>query len=292
MKRLTFLMIAILVIAVVGLVITNAQVQKKVKPKPKTTEIITPLPASLDNYFPPKAEQPVYLFRMLALNKPFSGIVADLFENDIENVNANFKNFRVQYLEVSKLVPEWESYFPMNPVDDLGNALKTDDQGKAMAAIQQVGKVCSDCHIATMPETQQKYYWRDFHGISVTDPLTKKEVDNEQLMQFIDASFTGIEVDVEQGQIENAQRQFQGFRARFQAMEETCMNCHDTERHYYVDENVKAMIDKLGQALHASPVDPGQVGKLHQGIGMESCFKCHLVHVPAAIAQARMKKQN
>lgn len=290
MKRLTFLMIAILVIAVIGLVITNAQVQKEVKPKPKTTGIIASLPASLDNYFPPKAEQPVYLFRMLALNKPFSAIVADLFENDIENVQANFEKFKTQYIETSKLVPEWESYFPMKPVDELGTALKTGDQGKVMAAIQQVGKVCSDCHITTVPEAQQKYYWGDFQGIRVTDPLTRQEVNNQQLMLFIDASFTGIEVDVEQGQIENAQRQFQGFRARFQAMEETCMNCHDTERHYFVDKSVKSMIDKLGQALDASPVDPEQVGKLHQGIGMESCFKCHLVHVPAAIAQLKMKK--
>ena len=290
MKRLTFLMIAILAIAVVGLVITNAQVQKEAKPKPKTGDIAAPLPASLDNYFPPRAEQPVYLFRMLGMNKPFTGIMVDLFENDIENVSANFEKFKTQFIEVSKLVAEWEGYFPLKPVDELGIAIKKGDQGKVIAAVQQVGKICSDCHIATMPKTQQKYYWGDFQGIRVTDPLTKQEVDNQQLMRFIDASFTGIEVDVEQGQIENAQRQFQGFRARFQAMEETCMNCHDTERHYYVDESVKAMIDKLGQALSASPVDPGQVGKLHQGIGMESCFKCHLVHVPAAIAQLKMKK--
>jgi hypothetical protein len=290
MKRLILFMVGFLVIAVVGLVITNAQVQKGVKQKPKITDIVAPLPASLDNFFPPKAEQPIYLFRMLGMNKPFTGIMVDLFENDIENVSANFENFKTQYIEVSKLVPEWEGYFPLEPVDELGRALKTGDQGRVMAAVQQVGNVCSDCHSANMPKAQQKYYWGDFQGIRVADPLTKQEVNNQQFMRFIDASFTGIEVDVEQGQIDNAQRQFQGFRARFQAMEETCMNCHDTERHYYVDESVKAMIDKLGQTLSASPVDPEQVGKLHQGIGMESCFKCHLVHIPAAVAQLKMKK--
>jgi len=290
MKRLTFFMIGILVIAVVGPVITNAQVQKDVKSKPKAAEIVAPLPASLDNYFPPKAEQPAYLFRMLGMGKPFSAIAVDIFENDIKNVRANFENFKTQYLEVSKLIPEWESYFPLEPVNELGMSLKTGDQGKVMAAIQKVGKVCSDCHIATMPQAQQKYHWGDFQGIRVTDPLTQQEVNYQQLMLFIDASFTGIEVDVEQGQIENARRQFQGFRARFQAMEKTCMNCHDSERRYYVDKSVKAMLDRLGQALHASPVDPGQVGKLYQGIGMESCFKCHLVHVPAAVAQQKMAK--
>jgi hypothetical protein len=279
-----------LIIVAIGLTIVYAQVQKEVKPKPKTADIVAPLPASLDNLFPPKTEQPVYLFRMLGMSKPFTGIVVDLFENDIENVSANFEKFRTQYLEVSKLVPEWESYFPLEPVDELGTALKTGDQEKVMAAVQQVSKVCSDCHIPNMPRVQHKYHWGNFNAITVTDPLTKQEVIFQQLMLFIEANFTGIEVDVEQDQIENAQRQFQGFRARFQAMGETCMNCHDTERHYYVDESVMAMIDKLGQALSASPVDPNIVGKLSLGIGMESCFKCHLVHVPAAAAQLQMAK--
>ena len=73
MKRLTFFMITILVIAVVALTITKAQVQKEVKPKGR--DVMAPLPASLDNFFPPKAEQPVYLFRMLGMSKPLSGIV-------------------------------------------------------------------------------------------------------------------------------------------------------------------------------------------------------------------------
>jgi hypothetical protein len=121
--------------------------------------------------------------------------------------------------------------------------------------------------------------------------LTNREVDNQHLMRLIDANFTGIEADAEQGQIENARNQFENFRARFLAMEETCMICHDTERDYYVDESVKAMIDELGRALNAPSVDPTIVSKLsHQGIGMESCFKCHLVHVPAATAQLQMAK--
>ena len=179
----------------------------------------------------------------------------------------------------------------MMPLNDLGVALKTGDPGKVMAAFEPVGKVCSDCHLANQSRVYYKYHWGDFHGIKIMDPLTQQEVSFAQLMLFLETSFTGIAVNLEQGQKENALKQFQGFQARFQAMEETCMNCHDTERHYYVDQSVKAMIDKLGQALDASPVDPKQIRMLTQGIGMESCFKCHLVHVPAAAAQMRQRLQ-
>lgn len=288
MRRIAFFLISLLFSLAIDPKLTMAQLQKEVKSELKTADRAPLLPASLDNFFPPKADQPFYLFRMLGMNKSFTGVVVDLLENDVENARTNFEEFKTQYLEVSKLVPEWESYFPAEPLDELGRALETGNQEKVLAAIDQVGKVCTNCHIPNVPKVQYKYFWGDFQSIRITDPLTNREVNNQQLMQLIDASFTGIEVDVEQGQIENAQRHLQDFRARFQAMEETCMNCHDTERHYYVDESVKAMIDKLGQALSTSPDDLSMISKLSQGIGMESCFKCHLVHLPAAAAQRQV----
>jgi hypothetical protein len=100
---------------------------------------------------------------------------------------------------------------------------------------------------------------------------------------------SGAQIDIEQGQTENGKKQLQGFRSRFQAVSETCMNCHDTERHYFVDNSIIERIDKLDQAYQATPVDAALIGRLTQGIGMESCFKCHLVHVPAAAAQATLK---
>ncbi|NIS61895.1 MAG: hypothetical protein GTO13_14710 [Proteobacteria bacterium] len=115
-------------------------------------------------------------------------------------------------------------------------------------------------------------------------------MDFTQLKKYLAVNFAGIRVDIEQGQRENAQKQFQGFNARFQALKETCENCHDTESKYYVDEGVQALLDKLGQALAGSSVDPKVVGTLSQGIGMESCLKCHLVHIPAAYAKFQWEK--
>jgi len=290
MKRVTSYLMAMLIVVAIGLAAGDAQIQEEAKPLAKTGDVTSTLPVSLDNFFPPKTEQPVYLLRMLDMGVPFTAIMVDLFENDLENVQANFERFRTQYVEVSKLVPEWEQNFPLAPVVDLGAALKTGDQGKVMGAMEQMGKVCSDCHVRNMPRVQHKYHWGNFSSITVTDPLTKQEVSFQQLMLFVDASYTGIDVDTEQGQIENARQQLQSFRARFQTLEETCMNCHDTERHYFVDESVQGMVERLGEALNAPVVDPKLVGTLTQNIGMESCFKCHLVHVPAAAAQLQMAR--
>ncbi len=251
---------------------------------------IPPPPASLDALYPPRAKEPVWLFRMIGMSTYFSGILSDLFEGDMENVLPNYEKFKMQYSEIAKLVPEWESAFHLDSVEELGKALASRNQEKVMAAYEKVGMVCHSCHVQNMTRVQVKYHWGDFQAIKVKDPLTQEDINFARLMQFLEVSFRGVFVDMEQNQLENCQKQFQGFRARFNAMIETCQDCHGaSERKYYVDEEVIGLLDKMEKALGASPFDPAKAMSLAMEIGMESCHKCHLVHGPAALAHLQWK---
>ena len=244
-------------------------------------ELAAPPPASMDKFYPPTAESPVFLFMMLEMSTPFTGIVVDLFENDFENVIVNFKNFKQQYAAMSKMVPEWENKFPMDVVDELGKALETKDPGKIMPAYEAVGKVCYDCHTLNMSKVQLRYHWRDMSKIIVQDPLTKEDVPFSVFKHYLASSAEGIGIDLQQGQVENAKMQFQAFNTRFQTFKETCQECHSTERMYYIDEETQAVIDKLGDELDKPDINMEKVGRLAQGIGMGSCMPCHHVHTPA-----------
>ncbi len=247
---------------------------------------LAPPPSSLDAFYPPMTEQPEFLFKKLGMSTFFLGIVSDLLEEDYQNVKATFENFSALYKEVSKLVPEWEKAFPLSPVDELGEAIEGGDPEKTMGAFEKLGKVCHDCHIVNMAKVQQKYRWMDFGEIKVTDPLTEEEMDFVRLKQSLNTNFSGILIDVEQGQGEKAQKHLQGFKARFQVLKDTCEDCHGTdERKYYVDENIQTLIGEIEKALNSIPIDSKTVQELVMGIGMDSCSKCHLVHIPAAYAK-------
>ena len=245
------------------------------------------LPKSLDSLYPPASPTPRYLIDMLDLGTSLSGIASDLFEDDPTNARANYERFRQKYAEVAKLVPEWQDKYPTAPVDELGRALDSGDRGVIMAAVDRVGRVCHDCHLSYMTPTQQRHHWGDFGNIGVTDPLTGEELDYAQLMLRLETSMAGVALDIEQGQRENAQKQLAGFESRFAAMKETCRACHETDRAYYVDYRVQGKIDALRQALSEPTVDGRAAGELLRGIGQESCFKCHLVHLPAAYSKHR-----
>jgi cytochrome c556 len=259
---------------------------KPIQPTPYLAAVTASLPGSLDAYFPPKAKEPVFLFRMLEMAAPMSGIIVDLMEKEPQNAIANFEKFKAQYQEVSKLVPEWTQEYSLGPVDDLGRALKTGNQEAVMKAFEQVDGVCTRCHLENMVRVQQKYHWGNFYAIKTKDPVTQEGVDGTKLMQYLDNSLTGISVDLAEGQKENARKQLQAFKMRFQTMANMCEECHGADpRKYYVDESVQAMISGLEQTLSGPSPDSQKAGSLIQGIGMESCFKCHLVHVPPVLSQ-------
>jgi len=245
------------------------------------------LPAALNDLYPPKAQEPVLLMKMHAMNEALTGMIADLSENDGPNAKSNYEQFRKEYVEASKLVRDWTPAFTQEPLDQLGKALATGDQGKVMGAVAKVGQVCHECHLQNMTPVQQKFHWPDFRNVGVTDPVMKTQVDYAQLMQGINLGFTGMGVDLKQGQVENARKHFDAFRTRFETLKETCIACHDTERKYYTDATVLASIDQLGAAISGPSIDPEKVKKLSIEIGTESCMKCHLVHLPATHAKAK-----
>jgi len=113
----------------------------------KLKEVAGPPPDSLDNLFPPNTPAPVYLIEMFNLSGPFEGIGVDLQEQDTAGVKANYQAFKTQYDKVAGMVPEWQSRFPKEPVDALGQAINSGDPAKIGAAMGNVGEVCGSCHL-------------------------------------------------------------------------------------------------------------------------------------------------
>lgn len=247
------------------------------------------LPATLDKYYPPQSQAPVFLFAMLGMAQPFSGMVADVFENDFDNAAKNYENFKEIFIQNSKLVPEWTDKFKMEPIEKLGEAIASKDPSLIMPAVENVDNlVCHACHQINMPLVQQKYRWDDFRKVEVTDPVMNQNVKFKMMMMMMETNFTGIGNDLEQGQTENALKQFAGFKARFSAIGESCMNCHDSERLYFVSDDVQELINNLGTELNKPEINADEVNNIVNTIGQESCLKCHLVHVPAAYGQERI----
>jgi hypothetical protein len=227
---------------------------------------------------------------MFALSAPFEGIGTNLQEKDMDGAKASFKAFKSQYLKVSAMVEEWKDKFPIQPLDTLEQALTAGDNAKIGNAMGRVGQVCAACHLINMVKAQQEYHWPAFEEIKLTDSVSKASLPWREYMVRMAGAYNGIGVDMKEGKANNARTDLQAFSSLFTGLADGCENCHETPRAYFVDTKVKVMISELGKAVNASTPDTATIGKLNGEIGMESCLKCHLVHIPSAHAKARWKK--
>jgi len=292
MKKLSFiagLVIITLFLLVLAVASCSSNQQSKLD---QLKQIAGPPPASLDQYFPPKATAPVWLIEMFNLAGPMEGIGVDLQEQDAAGMKANFQAFKAQYDKMSKMVPEWTSRFPQDPVTALGKAVDSGNPAQIGPALGQVGEVCSSCHLLYEVKVQQKYHWKNFDDVKVTNPVTKQEMKWGDYMTAMAGAYSGIAVDLQEGQLDNARKNFQAFSAQFKTLAtDGCKQCHvdpsgkEIPRAYFVDQGVMSQIDKLGQALAAPTPDPKAIGDLSGFIGNESCVKCHFVHLPAQTAK-------
>jgi cytochrome c556 len=259
----------------------------------KLKQLAGPPPASLDQYFPPKAPAPLYLIEMFTLAGPFEGIGVNLQEGDMANAKLNFQAFNTEYAKISKMVPEWTSQFPQAPVDALGAAINGGNPAQIGPAMGNVGNICSSCHLVNQVKVEQQYHWKNFDDVKVKDPVRGNSLAWADYMTALGGTFEGSLVDLQEGNLDNARKNFQAFSAQFKTMAtDGCKQCHsdpatgkEIPRQYYVDPASQALIDQMGQALAKTPPDAATITNLSGAIGNAICLNCHLVHLPGQVAK-------
>jgi len=252
---------------------------------------ITKPPESMDQYYPLQAEAPVYLQEMFNLEGAWGSIIANMQKGDFAAALVAYQGFSEKYNQLSKMIPEWKGYFKAELVEALGKALQSGDPQQIQEALGKVGSTCGNCHGDNILGTWYRYSWKDLHEISVEDPVSGEEVGFKDYMYMVAGNFGGIGGALQQGQVPAARKAYLGFRSRMEGLKKACENCHETERSYYVSQDVMHTLTIMGVELANPKPNPEEIGRLSGQVGMASCRGCHLVHMPAAMVHEAWEEE-
>ncbi|MFQ6066972.1 MAG: cytochrome c [bacterium] len=291
LKRRSRVLVSIIgaISLVAGLTAFISLATQKEDKRPSYT--LTKPPESMDQYYPPQAKAPVFLQEMLNVDHAFVAIIVNLQQGDLMAAQGAYQEFAKKYTELSKMIPEWKDYFKAELVEALGKALQSGDPQQIQQAMGKVGGTCGSCHEDNMPATWYRYWWKDFHEISVEDPVSGKEVGFKDYMQMVGGDFVGIGVNLQKGQLDQARKAYQGFESRMEGLKKACEDCHETERRYYVSQDVMDSLTAMGVELTNVKPNPEKIGKLSDEVGKASCGGCHMVHMPAAIVHEAWEEE-
>lgn len=235
-------------------------------------------PQSLDKYY---EKEPLFLFKMFELGGAMMGIVANFRQNDTNNTKTSFDLFSKLYEEDSNLVSEWKSYYNIDAVNKLGNAIDSGSPGEIFTALDEIGKTCGNCHRIEKPAVWAKYHWKDFRKITMStgNPQEPELPFILSKMKYMAPAFDGTMVNLKENQKKDASDSWNQFNTIFSDLEKTCLQCHTEPPRYFVSQDIKSLISKAGQQIVTG--DLASADKTMQQIGVESCYKCHIIHEPA-----------
>lgn len=245
------------------------------------------LPPSLGQYYESKPS--VYLTKMWQLGEAMMGIGVNLQQQDMENAKKSYNDFSKKYKESSNLVPEWKKYYDQDLVEKMGVSLDSGNVPEVFETIGKVGATCVSCHNEKMPPVWNKYNWDDFSKMTLNTPNPDEPVLPWPVakIKYLAPGYDGIGVNIKNNNQKGAQQSFVLFKTMFDNMNSTCSSCHVSSRKYYVSEDIRMMIDTMGEKINSGNLTEAE--GLRVGIGMESCYACHVLHMPAQFAKVKTK---
>lgn len=277
----------ILIILAIAIVIGFLFIQLSSGSRHDTVKV-EQLPKSLEQWYPPQNRGPEYLSKMWVLGASMMGIITNTLQGDMANASKSFEFFSNSYKESSEMVPEWRGYYDVKALDKLGMAVKSEDPGKIMQAIPEIGNTCSNCHKDQKPYVWAKYNMKDFRTVQINTPDGPKPFPVGK-MNYMAVGFDGTMVNAGEGQKESTKESFGLFKMMFSNMKDACNECHAETPRYFVSKDVTDKINDTEPLIESG--DFGSVITNMQQIG-EGCYKCHVIHESIQRIKEQMDMQN
>ncbi len=242
--------------------------------------------AELDPHYKGGREGHVYTNAMLELGMRMGAATTAALRDDHGRALAALKSFREYHAKVAALVPSWKEQFRGSIIAELESAVAAKaDLATRRKIVSRIERTCTACHARYMFPVQARYRWGDFSSASV--PLEKGgSLSFHQLMIDLANGLGAVRGDVEAGQLDGARESYKVVTERFGMMEQLCVNCHDQPREYFIDQNVKSRLYKIGGLLRRGEKRAAEYAPLFGDLNELSCLPCHQVHMPAAFQQA------
>lgn len=214
-------------------------------------------PRDVGKYYPPNSNKFELLNSMHTMSTAFTGIFTNIQENDWKNAEKWSKVLRDNYLNVGKMVSDFDKNLKKDEVNMLLKAVEGRDLNNVKKYADAVGKSCSQCHQKYKITTRIMYHYPSFDVINIEDPVTRNSVEFGDFMKKMTDSMKKIKIYFEDGKVQKAQTEGNNFIKRFKAVADSCSECHTNKlsQQIYYGKDIEDRMNALSQAINSKNKD-------------------------------------
>lgn len=235
-------------------------------------------PKDLGKYYPPNSNKFEFLNSMYSMSTAFTGMFTNIQENDWKNAEKWAKVLRDSYIDIGRMVPDFDKSLKKEEVEMLLKAVQSKDGEGVRRYADVVGKSCSQCHQKYKVSTKIMYHYPSFEMVNIEDPVSRTSNSFKDHMKKMTDSMKKIRIYLEDGKLEKSQMEGNNFIKRFKAVAESCSECHNNKQseQVYYGKDIEEKVNALSKSLQAKNKD--DVYKNLSYLSVNNCSKCHNTH--------------
>ncbi len=247
-------------------------------------------PKSLSKYYPPNSNKYEFLNSMYAMSTAFTGIFTNIQEYDWQNAEKWANILKNNYLNIGKLVPEYDKQLKKNEIEQLVVAIRNKDMNKVKANADTVGKSCSQCHQNYKVSTKIIYHYPSFHLINIEDPVSRTNIEFEDYMKKMTDSMKKLRIYLEDNKPGKAKVEGNNFVKRLKGLSQSCNECHNNKLsiEIYQGKELEERLNLLSKALQNT--NKQEIYNNLNWISANNCSKCHNTHQTIAEIKSKLSK--
>ncbi len=227
-------------------------------------------PESLKQWYKPVNKRQVWLHNMFKLRRELQAISLYSQANNLKLMDKWMQRFNEHYLEIAKMVPEWNQETDIKALSNLQFAVN--NNGDVQNAVAQISENCKQCHDKYRAVTTLLYRSADFSKVEGLAP----SVSLKTHMLGLTKSINYIKISAEDGDKKLALSSLLKLEEGIQQLGETCSECHDKEPEPYPDDEIVSSLLTLKNDLQHGTYK--QQSRTLGTIAVIACSRCHGTH--------------
>ncbi len=253
-------------------------------------------PSSIQQWYKPDNKRQVWLHTMFRLRRSMLAI-SDYSQMkqtpETQVLTTKWLNgFKKDYLEITKMVPEWEKLVDTKLLEQLEIAVNKNQKADIPIILNKLENSCETCHTDYQAITHLMYRSADFTKIKVaSNKGTSKEGKHEDSyakhMQGLSKTVNRLKIAMHDNFYEKAISYIDPLQIQLDNLSESCGTCHKypaseqpKKQIDYIFGSSKTSLNELRQALEQKQNKKAR--RRLGGFAVNVCAKCHSAHKTTA----------